>query len=88
MIRLTCIAQYLSGQRDNETLDFNYTLDEIKGDNCYKGWFVLTKYILDNYDKEYFLELVSDDDYAEEELPRLYEETKSFYDSKKDSHEK
>ena len=76
------IAQYLSGQRDNIEIQFNYTLEDIlNSNNCYSSWYLLTKYILEKYGKEYFLKLLRNQDLALEETPRLYEEAKTYYQS-------
>ena len=73
------IAQYLSGQRDDNKYEFNYSLDDILSNNCYAGWFLMTKYIVEEYGREYFLELVVDNELAIKETPRLYEEVKNYY---------
>jgi hypothetical protein len=71
------IAQCLSHQRDNIKKDFNYSLEDIlESKDCYIGFYQMTKYILDNYDKEYFFQLLSDKDYALEETPKIYKQIK------------
>jgi len=76
------IAQYLSGQRDNMKYEFNYSLDDILGNNCYPGWYLMTKYIIEKYGKEYFLKLVIDSKLATDETPRIYEEAKKYFSLK------
>ena len=71
------IAQYLSHQRDNLNLNFHYSLEDIlESKSCYIGYYLMVKYILDNYGKEYFFKLLSDNDYALEETKKIYEEIK------------
>lgn len=74
------IAQYLSGQRDNQDIKFNCSLDIIldNSGNNYPAWYLMTKYIVDNYGREYFLKLL-DNKLAKEETPRLFEEAKNYY---------
>ena len=76
------IAQYLSGQRDNMEYEFNYSLDDILSNNCYPGWYLMTKYIVEEYGSDYFKELVLDNDLATKETSRLFEEAKNYYKKK------
>lgn len=75
------IAQYLSGQRDNQVSKFNFSLDIILDNksNNYLAWYLMTKYIVDTYGRDYFLKLIIDNKLAEEVTPKLYEEAKEFY---------
>lgn len=71
------IAQYLSHQRDNSKSDFHYSLEDIlESKSCYMGYYLMVKYILDNYGKEYYLKLLSDNDYALEETKKIYKQIK------------
>ena len=71
------IAQILSHQRDGLKRDFNYSLEDIlESKDCYMGFYLMTKYILDNYGKEYFFKLLNDKDYATEETPKIYKQIK------------
>ena len=80
------IAQYLSGQRDNMKLEFNYSLDNIlNSKDCYPGWYLMVKYILDEYSREYFLKLLIHNDLALSETPYLYDEAKEYYEELKES---
>ena len=75
------IAQYLSHQRDGMNLSFTYSLDDIvNSKNCYPGWFLLTKYIIEEKGKDYFMMLLKDKQKAIQDTPLLYNEAKSFYD--------
>lgn len=38
------------------------------------------KYVLDNYDKQYLLKLISDFEFQKAETPRLWEEIEKYYD--------
>lgn len=69
------IATYLSGQKDNIIITFNYTLEDmLESKNNYDAWYLLTKYIIEKYGKEYFLELFRNRELAIKETPRLFEE--------------
>ena len=53
------IAQYLSHQRDKNIITLKHDLSEVlEGNTAYSEWYLITKYIIDNYSKEYFLELL------------------------------
>ena len=55
------IAQYLSHQRDNNIITLKNDLSEVlDGTTAYSEWYLITKYIIDNYSKDYFLELLKD----------------------------
>ena len=74
------IAQYLSKQKDDINLNFDYTLDNILNSNSnYNGWFLITKYIIENYSHDYFIKLLSNKDYALKETSKLYLEAKEYY---------
>lgn len=71
------IAQILSHQRDNIKLEFNYSLEDIlESKECYLGFYLITKYILDNYGKEYFFKLLSNKELALEETKKIYKNIK------------
>ena len=63
---------------------FNYSLDDIlKSNDCYFGWYLMVKYIIENYGKEYYLRLISDNKLAISETPILYYESKRYYEELK-----
>ena len=71
------IAQYLSHQKENKKLEFKYSLEDIyESKSCYDGFYLMTKYILDNYGKEYFLKLLTDKEYTLKETPKIYKQIK------------
>lgn len=77
------IATYLSGQKENMNIPFNYTLDDILvSKTCYDAWYLLTKYIIEEYGKEYFLELFGNNELAVKEVPRLFWEAKEYYEKR------
>ena len=74
------IAQYLSNQKNNSAIQFNYSLNEIlTSNNCYNGWYLVTKYIIENYSHELVLELLKDKNEAEKFITEKYEEIKKYY---------
>ena len=79
------IAQYLSGQKGNMILQFNYDLDDIlNSNNCYNGWYLTTKYIIDKYPKAFLLDLLKDRNKAHDFLKNEYKEIKNYYLNFKD----
>ena len=78
------IAIYLSGQKDNQNLSFDYSLEDIEAkNNTYDAWYIITKHILEEYGKDYFFKLFNDRDLALKELPNIYEEVKESYSKKR-----
>ena len=74
------IAQYLSNQNNNTKFDFNYNLEDIiNSNNCYEGWYLVTKYIIENYTHEFFLELLKNKDDAEQFIRNSYKEIENYY---------
>ena len=77
------IATYLSGQKDGIEIPFKFKIEDIlESKSSYDAWYLLTKYIIEEYGKEYFLELLRDRETAEKEASRLFEETKEYYEKK------
>ena len=75
------IAQVLSNQNDNVELKFIYSLDDILNSNdCYNGWFLVMKYILDNYPKELILELFKDEEKTLKFIIDIYDDIKKYYE--------
>ena len=76
------LAQYLSHQRDKVKPIFTYSLDEIiNSKNCYLGWYLITKFIIEEKGKDYFLKLLKNSDYALSLTPKIYKEAKEFYNN-------
>ena len=74
------IAQYLSHQKEDIKLVFNYSLDDIYNSNtCYSGWYLLTKYVIEEKGKDYFLKLLTNNTLTMSETPKLIKEAKEFY---------
>ena len=72
------IASYLSHQYDNLDADFDYSIEDILGNNCYFGWYLVTKYLIENYTHDYILELFQSSRQARELLiNELYDEVKN-----------
>ena len=77
------IAQYLSNQNDNKGLTFNYSINDIlNSNNCYNGWYLVTKYIIDNYPHEFFLELLKDNIKAEKFIINSYDVISKYYNDR------
>ena len=71
------IAQYLSNQKENIKDEFNYSLEDIlNSNNCYDGWFLLIKYIINNYSYSYLLSLFSNNNYATKEIEKIINDYK------------
>ena len=74
------IAQYLSNQNSDSILQFNYSLNDIlTSNNCYNGWYLVTKYIIEKYSHELFLDLLKDKNRAESFIKKIYDEIKNYY---------
>ena len=84
-IRCLCegLAVYLSEQRDKNDNAFNITKDELfNGRVNYRQSFLFVKYIIENYDHEFVLNLYKSGKFAKENLDRLYDETVEYYQTK------
>ena len=77
------LATCLSGQKDNLKLAFDMSKDEILSSrDCYKGYYLVTKYLLNNYDKDFVFELIKSNRKAREFFNNeLYDKAKNYYDS-------
>ena len=75
------IAIYLSHQKDEKNIEFNFTLDMLLDKNCpYSAYYLITKYLIENYDKSLILELFQSSRQANEFLKReLFEKAKNYY---------
>ena len=78
------IATYLSKQKENKNLEFNFTIEQILSydmkKTCYDGWYLITKYLVENFDKEFVFELFKSNRKAREFLQSdLYEQAKKYY---------
>jgi hypothetical protein len=77
------IATYLSGQKEDMEIPFNYKLEDIlEKNNSYDAWYLLTKYIIEEYGKEYFLELFGNNEKTSKEVSKLFKEAKDYYEKK------
>lgn len=75
------IATYLSGQKEEIEIPFNFKIEDIlESSSNYDAWYLLTKYIIEEYGKKYFLELFGNNELAVKEAPRLFEEAKEYYE--------
>lgn len=78
------IATYLSKQNENKKIKFEFDIDEIlwvdKSKSCYNGWYLVTKYLIENYEKNFIFSLFESSREAEEFLKsELFEKAKGFY---------
>ena len=79
------LASYLSRQRENKKNEFCYTLEEILSYKkpCYDGWDLMTRFLVENYPKNFVLELIKDRHTSEDFLKKeLYPKVKNKYWSK------
>ena len=77
------IATYLSGQKEEIEIPFSFKIEDIlESSSNYDAWYLLVKYIIEEYGKEYFLELFKNREVALKETPRLFEEAKDYYERK------
>ena len=76
------IACYLSGQKDSQKIPFNFTCEQIlnRGNSYYNAYYLLTKYFVENYDKDYVLDVFQSNRQARELLQnQLFDKAKSYY---------
>ncbi len=78
------IATLLSKQKENLVCDFDFSIDQILSvdmtKSCYDGWYLITKYLVENYDKKFVLQLFESNRQAKEFLQtELFDNTKKFY---------
>ena len=76
------IAVYLSEQKKNRNIKFDFTLEQILSKDdakfSYDGGYLTTKYLIENYDKEFVFQLFKSNRQAREFLvAELYEKTKT-----------
>jgi hypothetical protein len=79
------IATYLSKQKNGQEHPINASIDKIlnKENYYYDDYYLLTKYFVENYDKEYVLEVFQSNRQARELLTNeLYAKAKEYYREK------
>lgn len=64
------IACYLSGQKANKKIDFNFKIEDVLNieKQLYDAYYVITKYFVEHYDKKYVLEIFQSSRQARELL--------------------
>ena len=76
------VAKYLCNQTENIKLEYKYSLDDILNSNkCYDGWYLTTKYIIDNYSHEFLIDLLKNNNKAEKFLKEIYDDIKNYYNN-------
>lgn len=78
------IAVYLSGQKENQHIAFDFTLEELLetdvAKSCYNGYYLITKYLVENYDKDVILNLFTSSNQSRRFLEQeLYNKAKQYY---------
>ena len=74
------LATTLSHQYDNKNCSFDATLEDIiDGTPNYANYYLMFKYVLSAYGKEYILKLINNKELLENETPKLYNETINHY---------
>ena len=76
------IAQVLSGQRDNDKINFTYNTDDILNNTNYGAWYMTTKYILDVEGKDKFFELLSNEEKSKNYVIENIDNMKKHYNKK------
>ena len=79
------IATYLSGQNENSTPNFDFSLDEVldRNKNIYGAYFLLTKYFIENYDRDFVLNIFQSSRQSRELLKNeLFKRTENYYKNK------
>ena len=75
------LATYLSKQKSDKKINFNYSMDQIlNSKGCYDGWYLITKYLIENYDKQFIFSLIESNRKAREFLQNeLYNKASEYY---------
>ncbi len=76
------IATYLSGQDEDTQIPFDFTLDELldENKNIYSAYYLLTKYFVENYDKDFVLSIFESSRQSRELLKNeLFSRAKDYY---------
>ncbi len=78
------IAVYLSGQREKQDIIFDFTLEELLETDvtksCYNGYYLITKFLIEYYDKDFVLDLFTSSNQSKKFLKQeLYDKAKQFY---------
>ena len=78
------MAITLSHQFDNKKIKFDATLDEmINGCSNYSSYHAMFIYALENYGRDYIIELISNYNKLVEDTPKLYDKVNETYSNKK-----
>lgn len=76
------IATYLSGQNENAIPNFDFSLDEVldANNNNYNAYYLLTKYFVENYSKDFVLNIFQSSRQSRELLQNeLFDKAKIYY---------
>ena len=75
------IACYLSGQKEGKNIKFDFTLEQLmSGEIRYDAYYLITKYLVENYDKEFALKILSDNQLSKDFLmTECYEKANKYY---------
>ena len=82
------LASCLSGQREHKVMTFNCTLDEVlykereSKKSYYDNWHLVAKYLLENYEHDFIIELIKDPIKANNFLiDELYDKVNKFHNN-------
>ena len=78
------LATNISGQHENSNFLLDASLDDIKTKTVnYSNYYLMFKYLLDNYDKDYIFKVISDYDLQNSITQEVYSSVSSLYKRKK-----
>ena len=73
------IKQPIRHDYENEELKFDCSLEDIlNGKDLYYNYYAMSKYLIDNCDKDYILKLAKDNEFLKNETPSIYYKTKEY----------
>ena len=81
------LAVYLSGQKEDKEIEgFPFTLQQLMPQenfgSCYDGWYMLIKYLVENYPKQKIFELIESNRQAREFLKdELFERVRKYFNN-------
>ena len=81
------IAIYLSKQKENKKINFDFILEDVLETDMrktkYDAFYLVTKYLVENYDKEFVLDLFTSSNQSKKFLENeLFNKVKEYFSGK------
>ena len=75
------LATTLSHQWNSKKPSFHATLEQVKFGTNYANFYAMFQYVMNTYGVDYIYSLLENDELLVQETPKLYLETKDYYDN-------